>query len=43
MAEHDYFGAKDTFDTGSGEAVLYRLSTAIARASFSSRRAAPSA
>ena len=26
MATQDYFGAKDTFDTGSGQAVLYRLS-----------------
>ncbi|MFO7631889.1 MAG: aconitate hydratase AcnA [Caldilinea sp.] len=26
MATQDYFGAKDTFDTGSGEAVIYRLS-----------------
>ncbi|MBW7885504.1 MAG: aconitate hydratase AcnA [Caldilineaceae bacterium] len=26
MALQDYFGAKDTFDTGSGKAVIYRLS-----------------
>ncbi|GIV69204.1 aconitate hydratase AcnA [Caldilinea sp.] len=26
MATQDYFGVKDTFDTGSGKAVLYRLS-----------------
>ena len=26
MATQDYFGAKDTFDTGSGQAVIYRLS-----------------
>jgi aconitate hydratase len=25
MAAQDYFGAKDTFDTGSGKAVIYRL------------------
>jgi aconitate hydratase len=25
MAVQDFFNAKDTFDTGSGEAVLYRL------------------
>ena len=26
MTVQDYFGAKDTFDTGSGNAVIYRLS-----------------
>jgi len=26
MVAQDYFGAKDTFDTGSGKAVIYRLS-----------------
>ena len=26
MATQDYFNAKDTFDTGSGPAVIYRLS-----------------
>jgi aconitate hydratase len=26
MAVQDYFGARDTFDTGSGQAIIYRLS-----------------
>ncbi len=26
LKQYDYFGARDTFDTGSGKAVLYRLS-----------------
>ncbi|MCL4830021.1 MAG: aconitate hydratase AcnA [Caldilinea sp.] len=43
MAVQDYFGAKDTFDTGSGKAVIYRLSALekqgfnIARLPFSIR------
>jgi aconitate hydratase len=26
MATQDFFNARDTFDTGSGEAVIYRIS-----------------
>ena len=37
MAVQDYFGARDTFDTGSGEAVLYRLS-ALEQAGFDLQR-----
>jgi aconitate hydratase len=43
MAVQDFFGAKDTFDTGSGKAVIYRLSALeklgfnIARLPFSIR------
>ncbi len=37
MAVQDYFGARDTFDTGSGEAVLYRLS-ALEKAGFDLQR-----
>ena len=37
MAVQDYFGARDTFDTGSGNAVLYRLS-ALEKAGFNMQR-----
>ena len=37
MAVQDYFGARDTFDTGSGKAVLYRLS-ALEKAGFNMQR-----
>ena len=43
MAVQDFFAAKDTFDTGSGQAVIYRLSALekqgydIARLPFSIR------
>jgi aconitate hydratase len=43
VAVQDFFGAKDTFDTGSGKAVIYRLSALeklgfdIARLPFSIR------
>ena len=37
MAVQDYFGARDTFDTGSGEAVLFRLS-ALEKAGFNLQR-----
>ena len=37
MAAQDYFGARDTFETGSGQAVLYRLA-ALERRGFSIRR-----
>ncbi len=37
MAVQDYFGARDTFDTGSGEAILYRLS-ALEKAGFDLHR-----
>ena len=37
MSVQDFFGARDFFDTGSGEAVIYRLS-ALERAGFSLQR-----